>query len=388
VTKTTTVAPAAASIPPAQSASAPSVDEQVKALLPQLEAFVSKTRGLAFQSSVPTTVLPEGAFEAKLASMAPAPTPAEQADAADAEAALQALGLIAPGTDLSKAGQSVQADIDGIYDFQTKQLMVKGTAITPYVRSVLVHELTHALDDQHFDLMRMASMTGNDEKADSFRALSEGDAVRVQLAYINAMSPADRASALADDGGAQSTSTASGAAAAPTGLSDLLAQTVVYPYIAGSMMVRELVAAGGEDYVNKAFASPPTGSMQVLDPTTYLRGIQPVVLDPPLPDPTSGYSVVDSGTFGQFFLALMMQENFDVDTAFAIASTWAGDGYVVMKDPAGNTCVRIEYEADSAQDQPLLFAGLQAWARHHDAAVQYAGVVYLTTCTGGTPKNP
>ena len=34
------------------------------------------------------------------------------------------------------------------------ELVVRGAALTPYVRTTIAHELTHALDDQHFDLDR------------------------------------------------------------------------------------------------------------------------------------------------------------------------------------------------------------------------------------------
>src|SRR5207302_7880735 len=116
-------------------------------------------------------------------------------DAQKAEGELYALGLLDHPVDLAKAGQALVGEgVVGFYDPQKKDLVVRGTAITPYVRKTLAHELTHALDDQRFGLDRAGLEKANAESADGFRALSEGDAVHVEQAYANAMSPADRAS--------------------------------------------------------------------------------------------------------------------------------------------------------------------------------------------------
>jgi len=71
------------------------------------------------------------------------------------------------------------AGVVGFYDPETKQLVVRGTDTTPFTRRVLAHELTHALDDQHFDLNRQQLDKADDETGFGFSALVEGNARRV-----------------------------------------------------------------------------------------------------------------------------------------------------------------------------------------------------------------
>src|SRR5207244_328374 len=63
---------------------------------------------------------------------------------------------------------------------------------TPLVRRTLAHELTHALQDQHFSIYRPELDKRDDESPVAFSALLEGDARRVEQAYENTLSAADR----------------------------------------------------------------------------------------------------------------------------------------------------------------------------------------------------
>ena len=49
------------------------------------------------------------------------------------------------------------------------------------MRVTLAHELTHVLQDQHFDLERLADP--DFDRADELRAMAEGDAGRIEDAY-------------------------------------------------------------------------------------------------------------------------------------------------------------------------------------------------------------
>jgi uncharacterized protein YjaZ len=63
---------------------------------------------------------------------------------------------------------------------------VRGTELTPSVESTLVHELTHALQFQHFDLGKHhEELEEADDSAASsaYTALVEGDARRIQAAW-------------------------------------------------------------------------------------------------------------------------------------------------------------------------------------------------------------
>src|SRR5437588_512232 len=82
--------------------------------------------------------------------------------------------------DLGAAESSLLSNgVAGFYDPTSKTLVVRGEKPTPYVRQVLVHELTHALQDQYFSINRPDLDRADDERGDGLLGLSEGDAVRV-----------------------------------------------------------------------------------------------------------------------------------------------------------------------------------------------------------------
>ena len=93
------------------------------------------------------------------------------------------LGLLEGDVDLFAESNELNAKgIIGFYSYDDERLRVRGTELTPAVESVLVHELTHALQDQNFDLgdrleeLDKADDTNSSATAEGFEALVEGDA--------------------------------------------------------------------------------------------------------------------------------------------------------------------------------------------------------------------
>src|SRR5262249_43648520 len=119
--------------------------------------------------------------------------------AADAESVktyvgvMRAFGFVDSNFDYDASSDTVDDMTLGFYDHTTKELVVRGAKLTPYSRATLAHELTHALDDQWFGLNRPKLYERNDESADAFQMLVEGDAENVRNLYVAAMGPADKA---------------------------------------------------------------------------------------------------------------------------------------------------------------------------------------------------
>ena len=93
--------------------------------------------------------------------------------------------------------QKSENDIQGggtlaYYSPEDKKVRVRGTELDVATKVTLAHELTHALQDQYYDLTRLQNMK-TDGEATAFRALVEGDATVVENAYIDQLSSADAA---------------------------------------------------------------------------------------------------------------------------------------------------------------------------------------------------
>jgi hypothetical protein len=335
----------------------------------EVQAFVERTRGLKFTQPVKVTLLDDLTFKARLLGFNQ-PTKAE---VDKATGVLRALGFVPAGFDLVKAqNDSAAANIVGFYDPTTKELFVRGGSVTPYVKEVMAHELTHALDDQHFGLARPTMVDANDEQFDSFKALTEGDAVHVERAYRGAMSPADRASADAEDNPGPRPI---GAQAVP----EALGWFGIYPYIFGEHFVDKTLETHGQAGLDAAFVSPPVSSAEILTPDRYKDHMPGASADlsPPQADKTP---IIDRGVIGQFGLYVMLRQTMGDDLALLAASTWEGDTYVAWRD-GDKTCVRARFLTESEPSAFPLAVLLKTWVDNQGGGtVDEPGTVILTSC--------
>ena len=77
----------------------------------------------------------------------------------------------------------LEAGVLGFYDPETDELVVRGGDLSPMTRQTIAHELTHALDDQWFDLAKAEYEQSDDEVGFGVAALAEGNARRIDKLY-------------------------------------------------------------------------------------------------------------------------------------------------------------------------------------------------------------
>jgi hypothetical protein len=323
----------------------------IQQFVPIAKRFVEQHRGLAFKADVPVTLLDDAAFREKLLGKDSGNrTPTEQLTIASKE--LKALHLIDKSVDLGSATDALLgAGVSGFYDPKSKALVVRGVAATPYVRQVLVHELTHAVQDQWFGIGRPALDKANDEQATAFQAVYEGDAVRIEDEYHNQMTAAEQRQA------DQESSSQGGGL--PAGTPQVLLELISFPYIVGPDFVRTLQQVGGQARVDDAFVHPPTTSAQLIDVNRFLHGDKPRTVAAPKGDAAS----FDTSVLGEFGLLLLLERTPGVGSSrgLRIGDLWGGDSYVAW-DKGTDACVRDAIVADTAADQPQLDSALQSWA--------------------------
>jgi hypothetical protein len=240
--------------------SEPPADEDLDAAIAEIEAFVAAERGLDFLREVTVELADDEEFEARLLE----DFEEDVAEITLAGQVLQAVGLVEPGTDVVAAFRSLLgAGVVGFYDPTTDELVVRGTSATPYVRTVIAHELTHALDDQHFELDRPALEEAADESDFAFSGLVEGNAVRVEQAYRATFTAEEEEAAIAEE-------LQIGADFDPTSVPLALIANITAPYLHGPAFVESLLDDGGQARLDSAFGTPPTTSEAVLDPPTFI----------------------------------------------------------------------------------------------------------------------
>lgn len=318
--------------------------------LPELKAFVEAERGLKFLRPVDVELVSEDEFVARLFAD-PDSTSAEQPETpADSGASLYALHLLDDRDGLDEAVDDAFAEtVQGFYDFDKKELVVRGRALNPLTRLVLVHELTHAVQDQHFDLAKADFEGRTDEAELGWISLVEGDANRVDEAYRESLPANQRRelerlelqqyAGIGDD--------------APEIVYTLLG----FPYVAGPSFVEDLLSARGQAGLDRAFREPPTTSEHIMDVSTYLAGDHAV----PVSRPSADGKVVDEGALGQLGLGLVVGEGNPEGVRSRAAEGWDGDHYVSY-EAGRQVCLRADIVMETAADRDELVEALrQRW---------------------------
>ena len=347
----------------------------VEAEVANLSAFVENTWGKPFKTPVKVEVVDDQEFVDRLVGQ----LDEEKDTITKVEGRYHALGQLPVGTSLYDVQrQLLSGGVLGYYDPETKELVVRGDHISPYVRQTIVHELTHAMQDQYANLDRKEYDDRKDEISFGLSALAEGDARRVEHVYENQLSAADKASRDQEE-------TRVGNDIDLSQVPQVLLEETIAPYDLGEPLVKEIVRQGGLDALLAAFADPPTTSLQVLDAASYANRTARVEV----PRPPADGEVKDEGVFGALETAFLVEGAVPTRTALQLARGWRGDWYVTYTKPDGSTCTRIDWVMDSAASGDRLDSALQQWRSSLPSGVtakvdQTAPTdVRLTSCAKG-----
>ncbi len=318
--------------------------------------LVERERGLRFDHPVYVDFLPPERF---LSSSAPADLDLEGQDHAtieDTARLLHALGVVGSVLDLETDSGRLRGTPAplGYYSPSTQRVGLRGTELTPALQAALVHELTHALQDQHVDITsRLADLEGDPAKQSAFRALLEGDADRVEAGWRATLD--DAAQQLLEADVARLQPPADRSSAVPSALRTLVGA----PDRLGALLVDVVRAAHGERGIDDMFLTPPSTQEHLLDPWSLVQDHQgSLAVAAPLV--RAGDERFQEGTFGAVSWLVLLASRVAPEDALAAARGWGGDAYVAFRRD-GTDCARISYAADTPADRTRMRATLRLW---------------------------
>ena len=289
-----------------------------------IEKTTSRIRGLPFKRPVTYDILTRAGIQKVLQQKF-----AEQYSDAEFEKTrlgYAALGLIPPDYPLKQRYLELLGEqVAAFYDQRVHRLFMFEDASldSPQNRVILSHELTHALQDQHFVLSKLPlDLHNNDDRAGAASALVEGDATLVMNEFMAGDLSLD---ALRENVGGLFTKSLDQLQTVPRMLRDSL----VFPYIAGLKFCQTLYQQDGEAGINAAFARLPASTSQIIHPEKYLANEQPITVS--WPDTTAlGESPLSDNVLGELGVRILLSDWTDEPTAQTVAPGWRGDRYLVF----------------------------------------------------------
>ena len=262
-----------------------------------------------------------------------------------AEMSMKKLGFVPRDFNLKEfVTKSSGQQIAGYYDPETKTISLLSWVPADRQEPIMAHELTHALQDQNYDLskwMKAAPKTKDakdaeeDESAVARKAVVEGQAMVVYFDYL--LKPLGRT--------LQNTPDILYAMEDPAvkGMIDsqlihdspmVMREAGAFAYQDGLIFEGELLHKGGKQMAFAgAFARPPRDSHEVLHPEAYINGEKL----PPLHIPDmknllqDQYEVYDSGSIGELDVRALLKQYGERRMADNLSGEWQGGTYVLYR---------------------------------------------------------
>ena len=287
-------------------------------------------------------------------------TKSDKEDIERSQAQLRAVGLIGPDVDIVDAVSSLQTSgVAAYYSPKDKKITIKAheRRTTSRPRGTIAHELTHALQDQRFDLRKLQKAAKKVHGSTALQTVVEGDAVRIQDDYVRSLSE--------DDQAAYERERAAKAATAQTeykanDVPESLSVLFEAPYDLGPSMLEAVLTKKGVDGIDALFEKPPVADASFVTPTTVLEDRVYPVLDPPklqTGETRSGKPDV----FGALALYQMLASRLDAGVALTAADAWGGDAMVTFTRD-GTTCLRSTFQGTNAEGTTAIGDALTQWA--------------------------
>src|SRR5438445_8967470 len=256
--------------------------------------------------------------------------PAERyADARTAEA----FGLLPRGFDLDTFMVNVLTEqVEGLYDPRAQEFYIADWSPPGDQRMVMAHELTHALEDQHFHIEAWSRAARPNEDAELARdAVLEGSAMAAMVDYLmlgtgrslKDLPEFDPSMLL---GELESTPTLK---SAPPFLKDAL----IFPYISGLNFSAAVLKSSGWATLAGEVEKPPVSTQQILHPELYKSAKTPSSVTLPPLEKMLGkdWAKLDENILGEFGWKEVVKQFLDDDRAKSLAATWDGDRYALYE---------------------------------------------------------
>lgn len=310
----------------AEETAAQSQYEKLSALVKELQEDVEALRGIPFKSDINARVADAERVD-RFLQRALDDDPFLQNEE-QFITSLRYFGFIKEDIDLRALYVDLFTEqIGGFFDEKERVLFVTDRFLSGDIvsRSILAHEMCHALQDQYYDLNKMLKeRKTNDDALLALMAVVEGDATLLMNDYTQAhMSWKNLFSFMKT-----LTYDQNAFLSAPY----FIQTNLLFPYMQGLLFVTQGALNGGTEQRNALFRFPPMSTEQIIHPEKYyindvrdeptsvtISGISEIL--------GAGWNLVYQNNVGEFFIRTLFEQNDMKEQASTIAAGWDGDWF-------------------------------------------------------------
>ena len=245
----------------------------------------------------------------------------------------EAFGLIPRGFNLETFLVDLLTEqIAGLYDPKAHEFYIADWIPADEQRMVMSHELTHALEDQHFQIESWVKAARPNDDAELAReAVLEGSAMAAMLDYMLK----DRGLKLRDLPDIDPSVFVGDLTATPMmkKAPPFIKDSLMFPYFSGLTFSMTVLKTDGWHGFSSVFEHPPANTQQILHPELYRSGkaAAPVKLDLPDNFPGPTWSKLEENAMGEFGWKEILKQFLDDDRAKKLSTAWDGDFYATFE---------------------------------------------------------
>jgi len=297
----------------------------------EMQASLTSITGLPFKRSVPYSVINKDQLRRYLEDrVKPDELRAE-------ELTLKMLGMLPQEFDLRQtAVDLVTEQAAAFYDYNKKKLFLL-SATGADDRIALVHELAHALADQHFHLAKyIHEGLRSDDGSTARLAVMEGQASWLMTAYLAKQTGGplevpdeiiDRMTRSIEESAAQYPVFAK----APP----YIRESLIFPYTAGMAFQNALYRKIGKQSFADVFTRPPTSTQQIIHPDRYLAHADPSLPKPPPLPSSHDFRKLAEGSLGELDYRVLLSQYTSQEDGKPAAAHLTGSSYALLEHKRG-----------------------------------------------------
>lgn len=286
------------------------------------------------------------------------------------ERSAEAFGLLPKGFNLDSFMIDLLTEqIAGLYDPKAHEFYVADWIPIADQRMVMAHELTHALEDQHFEIEAWVKAARPNDDAELAReSVLEGSAMAAMVDYLlqgtgrslQDLPDIDPSMLIGDMAGTPMLQKA------PPFLKDAL----VFPYLDGLNFSAAVLKPAGWSGLSGVFAKPPVSTQQILHPALYRSGQAPAPIALPSMDAALGsdWTRLEDNAMGEFGWKEVLKQFLGEARATPVSTAWDGDRYLVYEQKQTKRLLLITRVRLTNAEQATRFFGQysEALKKKHD----------------------